>query len=385
MSDEVVPKIPNLELADLRYLAVSGPMAGREAAAQKLLKGIFESNMAPWYPSVCEDLGVSPDATELARMKEENRKALEGFATQLADAEESLGEVEAGELLVKKAQYLAEIGDKDEAVTAYRVANEKAVTLGQRLDIVFALLRIGLFFFDTDLIDRNIKKARSLIEEGGDWDRRNRLKSYEAVYLMAIRDFKGASQLFLESLSTFTSTELMDYADYVKFAVLVGTISLPRVDLKEKLIDSPEVLEVLAQAPQLENFLKSLYDCRYAKFFELLAVMEETQLQTSRFLSVHGRYYVRELRIIAYAQLLESYRSVTLESMATSFGVSQDFIDRDLSRFIAAGRLNCVIDKVNGIVETNRPDVKNAQYQTCIKQGDILLNRVQKLSRVINL
>ena len=55
---------------------------------------------------------------------------------------------------------------------------------------------------------------------------------------------------------------------------------------------------------------------------------------------------------------------------------------------------------------TNRPDSKNAQYQTCIKQGDILLNRcgsglridisdsfaltlliprVQKLSRVINI
>jgi 26S proteasome regulatory subunit N7 len=57
---------------------------------------------------------------------------------------------------------------------------------------------------------------------------------------------------------------------------------------------------------------------------------------------------------------------------------------RDLSKFIASGRLNCVIDKVNGIIETNRPDNKNAQYQTVIKQGDVLLNRVQKLSRVIN-
>lgn len=36
---------------------------------------------------------------------------------------------------------------------------------------------------------------------------------------------------------------------------------------------------------------------------------------------------------------------------------------RELSRFIYGGRLNCVIDKVAGIVETNRPDTKNAQYQ----------------------
>jgi len=61
------------------------------------------------------------------------------------------------------------------------------------------------------------------------------------------------------------------------------------------------------------------------------------------------------------------------------------FLFRELSRYIAAGRLHCKVDKVGGIVETNRPDSKNWQYQATIKQGDILLNRVQKLSRVINI
>lgn len=98
----------------------------------------------------------------------------------------------------------------------------------------------------------------------------------------------------------------------------------------------------------------------------------------------HYRYYVREMRILAYSQLLESYRSLTLGYMAEAFGVSTEFIDqcvhvcyhvfkpvcktvtrfshthllsfflRELSRFIAAGRLHCKIDKVNEIVETNR-------------------------------
>ena len=43
------------------------------------------------------------------------------------------------------------------------------------------------------------------------------------------------------------------------------------------------------------------------------------------------------------------------------------------------------INSVNGIIETNRPDEKNRQYQAVIKRGDLLLNRVQKLSRVINI
>lgn len=34
------------------------------------------------------------------------------------------------------------------------------------------------------------------------------------------------------------------------------------------------------------------------------------------------------MRILAYAQLLESYRSLTLDSLARSFGVSVDFVDR---------------------------------------------------------
>ena len=40
--------------------------------------------------------------------------------------------------------------------------------------------------------------------------------------------------------------------------------------------------------------------------------------------------------------------------------------DRELARFIAAGRLHCKIDKVGGIVETNRPDSKNWQYQVSL-------------------
>nr|CAD1834515.1 unnamed protein product [Ananas comosus var. bracteatus] len=58
---------------------------------------------------------------------------------------------------------------------------------------------------------------------------------------------------------------------------------------------------------------------------------------------------------------------------------------RELSHFIAAGQLHCKIDKVADILETNRPDARNAFYRATIKQGDFLLNRIQKLSRVIDL
>ena len=55
----------------------------------------------------------------------------------------------------------------------------------------------------------------------------------------------------------------------------------------------------------------------------------------------------------------------------------------DLSRFISSGRLNCTIDRVHGVVETNRPSSKNSQYENLVRQGDMLLNSVQRLSRVL--
>jgi len=89
------------------------------------------------------------------------------------------------------------------------------------------------------------------------------------------------------------------------------------------------------------------------------------------------------MRVKAYSQLLESYRSLTIESLSAAFGVSQEFVDTELSRFIANGRLHAFIDKVHGIVETTRPSLKNAQYETVVKQGDVLLNSVQRLSKVL--
>jgi hypothetical protein len=55
----------------------------------------------------------------------------------------------------------------------------------------------------------------------------------------------------------------------------------------------------------------------------------------------------------------------------------------ELSRLIATDRLHCSIDKVHGVVETTRPGMKTAQYETVVRQGDVVLNAVQRLSKVL--
>ena len=49
-----------------------------------------------------------------------------------------------------------------------------------------------------------LDEAKKLIDEGGDWDRRNRLKLYRALHCMFVRDFKTAASLLLDCVATFT-------------------------------------------------------------------------------------------------------------------------------------------------------------------------------------
>lgn len=59
----------------------------------------------------------------------------------------------------------------------------------------------------------------------------------------------------------------------------------------------------------------------------IVLAMIEQHIKYDHIMQTHARYYVREMRISAYNQILESYRSLTIESMAKSFGVSEEFID----------------------------------------------------------
>jgi len=222
-------------------------------------------------------------------------------------------------MLNKKANYLTRIGDKERAVEAQLLALKKTPGLGSRIDIVLTLVRIGFFFGDHKLITTHLTQAEKLIEEGGDWGRRNRLKVYRGLHLVSIRQFKRGGELFIDALSTFTATELVSYNDFVAFTVISNTLALKRVDLKKKkIIDAPEVTQVLADLPILGDLIKNLYSCHYSQLFVALATLEQTHLLPSKLLAPHARYYVREMRV----KLLESYRSLTIDSLSGAFGVS---------------------------------------------------------------
>lgn len=77
--------------------------------------------------------------------------------------------------------------------------------------------------------------------------------------------------------------------------------------------------------------------------------------------------------------------------MARSFGVSQPFIDkyiiiiiiRELSNFISQGRIPAKIDKVSGIIDVVQKEPTVDLYHRTIKDSDVLLNKIHKLSKLL--
>lgn len=221
------------------------------------------------------------------------------------------------------------------------------------------------------------------IEAAKDWDAKNRLRCFVGIHHLSQRSFPRAAALLVECLATFEDVTFLPFKDLVKYTIVAAILVLDRPALSKHILQAPEVLEVIEDLPELKALVDTLYLCQYAAFFQALAVVEAL-LQRDWLLRPHTAFIVKELRVRAYAQMLQSYRSLSLASMAAHFGVSVAFIDAEVSRFIAAGRLNGVIDKVAGVVITSPPDRRNQEHQAMLKSGDALLAKVHKLARIVS-
>jgi len=425
-------RVPDLRLSQAVFKLQLND-ENKEAHFKTVMEGINTNDMATWHKYLVDNGTLKADKKLQAELESRVEKKLKEFDEKIATAEKEEGDVDVRDAMVDRAEYLAKTGDRVSAIKGFAQIRKKChMTTGTKLDLIFNQLKLALFYSDNfkeekeeetnnneedkpeemeefkkDKLEKknsakkeddnkksaltnphdvsqNIAEAKRLVDEGGDWDRRNRLKVYEAVYFIQIREFQKAANLFLEAVPTFTTYELMGYEELVSYCVVTCMVTINRKKMRSDLIEGSDIQEQMYGLPEMKKYLNSFYNCQYSQFFESLATMEGF-LKADRYFSNHTQYYIREMRLGAYRQILASYSSLAIDYMADAFGVSAEYIDAELSKFIATGRLSAKIDHVAGIVVTNRPDQKNQQYRQVVKKGDSLLNRVQKLSRVINI
>lgn len=261
---------------------------------------------------------------------------------------------------------------------------QNTVGSGARLDYILAMIREGFKNGELTAVKSYVERAEKELSKGGDWERKNKLTVYKGLVAVTSRDFHSAATHFVSSLATFSPCDLLSFKDFVFYTIVTSLVALDRDTLRAKVLESPEILSVVGEIPHLKELIVALYDCRYFDWSVHMADAID-HIRTDPFLGVHCRFITRSLRLVAYRQFLLPFKSVTIDVMAQAFGVTPGYIEEELSVFISAGKLNCKIDRVHHFVENNRlEDPRNLLYSRVIKSGDSLLNRIQKLSRVID-
>lgn len=390
-----VKRVPNYEASEFAFILSQQNLSNdlKKNSQEQLLEIIKDEKMSSYYKYLCDTYlkdSLQFDNSFYQSLVNENEIELKKLNDELEKCKENdEGELEQAQCLIKLGEYYAQIGDQSNAEIFLNQAMDKAISSGVKIDIMLTITRLGFFYNNQSFVKEKLDQLNILIEKGGgDWERRNRFKTYLGIHSLAIRDFTQAAELLVDSLSTFTSNELTSYKNIAIYACVAGLLTLERTDLKQKIVDSPEILSLLTDSNKLSSLFSltlSLYTSDYASIFPYLLETYENVFLPCKYLYCHADYFVREIRRKTYAQLLESYKTISLASMANAFGVSENWLDDDLCKFIPNKQLDCTIDRVNGIIETRRKDNKNAQFGALIKQGDGLLTKLQKYNAQVKL
>eukprot|EP00392_Amoebophrya_sp_AT5.2_P008607 g8635.t1 len=384
---------PKFELAHLkaRYMKDRAP-----PVLKQIEEYIKQDRMLGFYLDFCEEANLKRDEALVKQLEKEKAEKIKELEARHLDAEENLGDIEVKNSLLARADFLNQIGDFSEAVVWYEKAFEKTVGVGYRMDNLLTRLRIALFCDDKENTKKLIDAGHAELKKGGDWERKNKLKVYEGIFKVSQADFEGAANLFLQGVATFAATEIFSFREFIFYTVMCAMMGLPRGDLKKKVIESPEILSVIHEKPHVKEFLFAYflgygqislaYNCDYRQWTREFAEVID-HLKPDRYFDANLTKITRILRLNAYRQFITSYKSVTLKLMADTFGVTEEFLDGEIYNFIASGRLlNCKIDKVSRLIETldNVKDEKALLYKDILKEGDELLNKMQKLSSAID-
>jgi len=312
-------------------------------------------------------------------------KTLEEYLSEIdakmLKAEEDSDEIVIRDLTAQKGDRYLEFGDKEKHREFYLKAYEKAVGSSKKLDYLMVVVHSYYEANMMDLFFSTFEKCKSLNQDDGDWEKKNKLNIYEGIIEILRRNLGQAAFLFIGSINTFNATEIISFETLVCYSSILGLITLGRKEFKEKIINSSEVLGVYLDNTSMSDFVESIYYGKYSQVFTQLLKLNDTVLTTDRFLKVHRKFIVRQLRIKIFTQYLQSYKTVKLDRMAQDFGVSANFLDEELYSLISNDDLACKIDKVNNVVESSHPDSQLKDLKDIIKNGDKILEQIHKLAK----
>jgi len=199
------------------------------------------------------DGGVLSESARLA-LEEKHKKHLEELEAKVEEAKENAGDMEVMDARVEIAKFAAKSLTKEQALESYKkLLDLPKISSGKKIDALMESSRVASFYGDASKSAEMIDSAQKLATEGGggDWDRRNRLKVYRGLSRLLERDIKGAASLLIDCIATFSCNEICSYKSFIVYAIMSNLLYLPRPQIKQKLLDGPEVLSIASDIPEV--------------------------------------------------------------------------------------------------------------------------------------
>jgi len=384
--NEYDPQEPSLRLFEIAHLLDQSveivPQGERDLLVIEAKKLIVENNIIFYFKHF---FSQNANYTEIEeQMKKNIEEKYAEFLTKIDTAEEAGSDQDILDIKIQRVKYCCQILENFDILDEFFQEILKLTSSNTvRIDLYFALSKYSISRKDLTQFNTYIEQLDKIVENDGDWDHRNRYNVYKTIfYLLSGNNFTAANPLLLNSIQTFSSTDIIPVDDAMLLAVYIGIIRCKRKELNEKIIESPEIIQslLLPRFNLQSQFLNYFYSCQYSKFYSLLPQIYN-QLLRSPYLSQSASLYLKEARLVSYKQYLSSFQLVKIDAFAASFGVSNQFIEQDVSNLISAGRLDAKIDLVQNVIKVVHSTNKMSQFVDVVNQADGIVSKINTLTQ----
>jgi 26S proteasome regulatory subunit N7 len=100
------------------------------------------------------------------------------FDEKIKYAEEVHGDTEVRDVIIEKAEFYTKVKQSVKAKETFLKALDKTIGVSKRLEVIMFILQIAFLDADVPEMKKYIDKSLKLLEEGGDWERKNKLKVF---------------------------------------------------------------------------------------------------------------------------------------------------------------------------------------------------------------
>ena len=168
------------------------------------------------------------DQSDKKLTKQEIKDKIKKFEDTLAKTDEDLDRdlVSREDVMFDQAKFLKDVAkDHYEAQIVFREVLKKIGSPSKKLEVYLEIMQMTIHELNLVSVKADISECKKILLDGGDWEKKNKLKVFEGIYCMMSRDFSTAAELFLDSIATFTCGELIDYKTFVFYTVIMSVVS----------------------------------------------------------------------------------------------------------------------------------------------------------------